>query len=322
MIATLLAIFGLKASYSVTMPLAVAVVVIAAAWPVKPWLDRFLPSALSYFGTVLVLLLVCGAFAGAVYFSVARAVEAFSDNEQAFGQIYETGRQWAEQHGLRLGGQGGFSRLIGFGRTLLANVYTIVGYLGVITILVVLGLPEVPSWRRKMRDAFDASEQREWLEIADEIAQKIRQYLGVTLATSLLTGVASAAWAFALGLDLALVWGVLNFILNFIPVVGNIIGIIPPSLYAVIQFQDVTWAIVVFVGFAVIQIAISNFVYPTLQGRSLSLSPVVVLVALSFWTWVWGIAGALIAIPLTAAIVVICGRFARTRWIARLLSSS
>ena len=126
----------------------------------------------------------------------------------------------------------------------------------------------------------------------------------------------------ALGLQLPLVWGTLNFLLNFIPVVGNLLGIVPPALYALIQFQDLTWPLVTLVGFGAIQIAISNFVYPLVQGRSLSLSPIAVVVALAFWSSVWGFAGALMAIPLTVTLAVICGRFDETRWISVLLSNT
>ena len=80
-------------------------------------------------------------------------------------------------------------------------------------------------------------------------------------------------------------------------------------------------AVVAFVGFSVIQVVISNFVYPTLQGRSLSLSPIAIVVALAFWGWVWGIAGGLIAVPLTVAIVIVCEHFESTRWVAVLVSS-
>jgi AI-2 transport protein TqsA len=124
-----------------------------------------------------------------------------------------------------------------------------------------------------------------------------------------------------MGLDLVLVWGVVNFLLNFIPIVGNIIGIIPPTLYALIQFQSLWWTIVVFFGFAVLQIIISNVVYPTLQGRGLSIPPIVILVSLAFWGWLRGIAGALLAVPITAALLIVCERFCSTEWIARLHSS-
>jgi len=304
------------------MPLAAAIVIVAAIWPIKPWLDRALPSKISYLCTILVLLLIFVSFIGAVYFSAAQEVRAFAQNQEQFNRIYGSVTDWAAQWGFEgFGGQEGYARLINFGQALLSNAYTVFVYLGFIAILVMLGLPEVPALRDKVHGALNATDRRELIDTVDEIAAKIRQYLGVTALTSVITGVASALWAFTVGLELALVWGVLNFLLNFIPIIGNIIGIIPASLYAIIQFQSLTMSLIVFVGFAVLQIVISNFVYPTLQGHSLALSPVAIIVALAFWSWVWGIAGALIAVPLTAALVIICEHFRSTEWIARLLSS-
>lgn len=321
-ITVLLVIAGLRASYAVTMPLAAAIVIVAAIWPIKPWLDRALPSKISYLCTILVLLLIFVSFIGAVYFSAAQVVRAFAQNQEQFNRIYGSVTDWAAQWGFEgFGGQAGYARLINFGQALLSNAYTVFVYLGFIAILVMLGLPEVPALRDKVHGALNATDRRELIDTVDEIAAKIRQYLGVTALTSMITGVASALWAFTVGLELALVWGVLNFLLNFIPIIGNIIGIIPASLYAIIQFQSLTMSLIVFVGFAVLQIVISNFVYPTLQGHSLALSPVAIIVALAFWSWVWGIAGALIAVPLTAALVIICEHFRSTEWIARLLSS-
>lgn len=89
---------------------------------------------------------------------------------------------------------------------------------------------------RKIREILSAADRKELIGTVEEIATKIRQYLGVTALTSVITGLVSALWAFAVGLELALVWGILNFLLNFVPVIGNIIGIIPASLYAIIQF--------------------------------------------------------------------------------------
>jgi predicted PurR-regulated permease PerM len=321
-IAVLLVIAGLRASFAVTMPVAAAIIVIAAIWPIKPWLDRALPSKVSYLGTILVLLFISIGFIAAVYFSTTEVLRAFSRNQEEFGRIYGSVSDWAAQWGFQgFGGQEGYSRLINFAQAVLANAYTVFVYLGFIAVLVILGLPEVPALREKAYEALNASDRRELIATADEIASSIRQYLGVTALTSVITGVASAVWAFTMGLDLALIWGVLNFLLNFVPVIGNIIGIIPPSLYAIIQFQNVTMPLIVFLGFAILQIAISNFVYPALQGRQLSLSPVAIVVALAFWSWLWGIAGALLAVPLTVAIVIICEHFRRTAWIAQLLST-
>lgn len=73
----------------------------------------------------------------------------------------------------------------------------------------------------------------------------------------------------------------------FVPIVGNIAGIQPPTLYAVVQFQNASMPAVMVIGFAVLQIAISNFVYPASQGHSLSLSPFAIVVALAFGSWLW-----------------------------------
>lgn len=321
-ITVLLVVAGLRASYAVTMPLAAAIVIVAAIWPIKPWLDRALPSKISYLGTILVLLLISVGFIGAVYFSVAQVVRALAEKQDQFNNLYGSLTDWAAGWGFEgIVGQQGYARLINFGQTLLANAYTVFVYLGFIALLVVLGLPEVPALRLKLQGALSATDRRELIDTVDEIAGKIRQYVGVTALTSVITGVASALWAFTVGLELALVWGILNFLLNFIPLIGNIVGIIPPTLYAIVQFQSLTMSLIVFFGFAGLQIAISNVLYPALQGRSLSLSPVAIVMALAFWSWVWGIAGALIAVPLTSALVIICEHFRSTEWVARLLSS-
>ena len=69
-----------------------------------------------------------------------------------------------------------------------------------------------------------------------------------------------------------------------------------------------------------IQFVIGNFVDPKVEGRVLSLSPLVVLVAVVFWGWMWGVFGALLAVPLTVLLVGVCERFERARWISALLS--
>lgn len=320
-VAGLLGVAALKWSYPVTMPLAVAAFVIAAAWPIKPWLDRALPSGLSYAGTLLVLLAILAGFSAAVYLSLAEVVQTLARRQEQFRQLYDSYAAWAGERGLPvIDGGNGYDRLVGITQAVLSQAYTVLAFLGLVAVLVLLGLPEVPAFARKVRAGMGPAEGREVFDAVERIAGKFRGYIGVTALTSLLTGFASAAWAYAVGLELALIWGVLNFLLNFVPVIGNLIGILPPTLYALIQFGDWTSAAVVFAGYCVLQVTISNLVYPWLQGRGLSLSPLAIVVALTFWSWLWGVAGALLAVPLTAAFAIVCGHFRGTGWIARLLS--
>lgn len=320
-IAVVLVAAALRAAFPVAMPLAVALVVVAAVWPIKQWLERFLPSWLSYGGTIVALLVVSAVFVGGIWFSAAQVLNAFARNQARFNEIYKSLATWRQRLGIDdLGGEQTYAELLGLAQAVLTNIYTILVYLGFILLLVILALPEASFVRRKLAENLDGQERREILAAIDEIAVKVRRYLGTTFLTSILTGVVSAGWSLMVGLELALVWGVLNFLLNFIPLVGNIVGVLPPTLYAAVQFQNASMPVLVLIGFLVLQIAISNFIYPALQGHSLSLSPFAIVVALAFWTWMWGFAGALLAVPLTAACVIAADHFPGTKWIARLLA--
>ena len=317
----ILIVAALRWSYPVTMPLAVAVFVIGAAWPIKVWLEKMLPPSLSYVGTVLALFLILASFFAIIYLSIAQVAQTFVQEQDRFRALYDAYASWAKPRGLPVpGGDGGYERLAAIAQILFWRLYTVLGYLGLVAILVIMALPEVPALARRLREQLRAGENRDLVRAVEQVAMKFSQYIGVTVLTSLITGIASGAWAFAVGLDLALIWGVLNFLLNFVPVVGNLIGIVPPTLYALIQFEGWTMATVVFAGFAVLQLTISNVVYPLLQGRGMDMPPVVVIIALLFWGWVWGIVGALLAVPLTAAIIILCRQFKSTEWVAKLVA--
>jgi len=321
LIAFVLGVAALRQSYPVAMPVLFAGVIVAALWPLRCWLDRWLPSWLSYILTVLALAAVLAGFAAAVYLSLGQLVGVISEQWPRIERTYASAADQAKQWGIPLNGAADRGRIVGVIRMLASSVYSFATYAGFIGLLVILGLPEVPRLRGKVRAEMDDEARDKLRDTVSSISEQVRGYFGVTLATSVLTGVASAAWALVTGLDLALVWGLLNFLLNFIPVIGNIVGIIPPVLYAFVQFGGFGMPLLVFAGFALLQIGISNFVYPILQGRQLSLSPLAIIVAMTFWSWVWGIAGALIAVPLTAATVIVCSHFDRSRWIAKLLSA-
>jgi AI-2 transport protein TqsA len=319
-IAFLLVVFALRQTYAVTMPLVAAAVIIAAIWPVKTGLQQFLPATLSNIGTLLVLLASIAAFTGAIFFCGAQIAQAFTKNADTLQQLYQHLSDWVQGWGGSIGGSGSYGRLISMGENALGSAYEILVYIGFIGILVIFGLPEVGSIRGKIERRLNGEQSNEFIAAADAIAVKIRQYLWVTTITSAITGAATLVFSLVVGLDLALVWALLNFLLNYIPIVGNVVGIAPPTLYALIQFGGWTMPTLVLAGFSIIQIAISNFVAPTLQGRSLSLTPMAVILALSVWSWMWGVAGALIAVPMTSAAVVLCQHFPGVRWIAALLS--
>jgi predicted PurR-regulated permease PerM len=320
-IAAIMLIAALRSAFAVMMPIAFAAIIVAALWPLKRWLGRSMPSWLAYTLTLLSLVAILAAFAAAVYLSIGQVIGAMSSQWARLEKAYTRLADWTANRGVPIAGTINRQRIMALLQMLASGAYAFVTYVGFIGIVVMLGLPEVPRLRRRLYEMFEGGARRDMLDVGEEISSQVRRYLGTTLATSILTGVASALWSWMTGLELALVWGILNFLLNFVPVIGNIVGIVPPVLFALIQFGGWQMPAVVFVGFVILQMTISNVVYPLLQGKQLSLSPLAIIVAMTFWSWVWGIAGALIAVPLTAAIVILCGQFDRSRWIAKLLSA-
>jgi predicted PurR-regulated permease PerM len=320
-IALVLVTGALRASYPVTMPIAVAAVVIAAIWPVKVRLAAVIGRPLAYMAAVAALVVLFALFAAGLYIALAEAARTLARDRDRFAAVFEAVSRRAVEIGLPDPGKGAFDQAMQLVHPLLAGTYAALGYLGFIAVLVVLGLASVGPLRDRLGASLGRDGKHELLDAIDVTSARIRDYLGITTLMSVLTGAATALWTLLFGLDLVVTWGLLNFLLNYIPVIGNIIGILPPTLYALVQFDGWGRPAAIFAGLAVLQIVISNFVYPLAQGRSMALPPVVIVVALTFWSWVWGIAGALIAIPLTVAVLIACDHFPRTRWIATLLST-
>jgi AI-2 transport protein TqsA len=162
-----------------------------------------------------------------------------------------------------------------------------------------------------------------WLiRAVQEIGARIHGLLSFTIITfmSVLTG--TVVWGFALlaGLELATAWGVIAFVLNYIPFIGPLVATVFPTLFALAQFESWQLAIVVFVCLNLIQFLIGSYLEPRIAGAALAHSPFLVLFAVFFWAFLWGIPGAFIGVPIVIAILTVCEQRESTRWVATLLS--
>jgi predicted PurR-regulated permease PerM len=122
------------------------------------------------------------------------------------------------------------------------------------------------------------------------------------------------------GLEFAAFWAVLIALLNYVPYIGSFLGVLFPGIMAIMQFPDANVVFWVLLGLVLAQFLIGNFLDPYLMGNSLNLSPFAILVSLAIWSELWGIAGAFLAVPITAVMVIIFSGFPSTRPIAVLLS--
>lgn len=174
-----------------------------------------------------------------------------------------------------------------------------------VLIFLVFMLLAKPYANDKLRAAFSPARADTLIEITNTISRQIGAYLGALFVISLVTGLVVWGALAALGVEFAFTWGLLAFVLNFIPTLGSIVASLPPVLMALAQFAPDVWpAVGVAATLFAIQQTLGNFIAPKIYGDRLNLSPVVILLFLVFWGWLWGITGALLAVPLAAAVQI------------------
>jgi len=308
----------LRAADAVFLPLAFAVFLIGLFWPLQRALQARLPGAAAVLITLAAFLATTGLFGWALYESAEEVAERAPSYSQAARALVGDLRAWT---GLPLDGDALQRRAQDFALAQSGAVASLIG--GVILVIgyFLLGLLEVLDFRVKLDQVTRDRQRRDWREPVRRIARDFQSYMVVRTAVGLITGIGTGLAAWAIGLEFPLLWGVLNFLLNYIPTLGSILGVFPPVLFALVQGG---WqlALLALLGVGGVQIVMGIFVDPRMQGRYLRLSPLVVLLSVVFWEWVWGIPGAFIGVPLTVGLVIACARFDGTRWIALLLSDA
>jgi predicted PurR-regulated permease PerM len=158
-------------------------------------------------------------------------------------------------------------------------------------------------------------------ETLDRIVQSIREYVLVKTGLNLATGLLCWAVMLATGLDFALFWGFLIFLLNFIPTFGAFVAVGFPTLFALLQFDGVGQILAVALGIMLVHGVIGYLLEPRLMGRTLNISPLVILISLSVWGTVWGLIGMILAVPITVSIMTVLAAFPNTRPVAVWLSA-
>ncbi len=154
-----------------------------------------------------------------------------------------------------------------------------------------------------------------------EIDRSVQRYLGTKFIASLATGVFTWVLLAILGVKLSLVFGVLAFFLNFIPSAGSIIAMVLPLPVAYISHPDALYMVVLALLLpGSVQLLVGNVIEPRMQGESLDLHIITVLVTLVFWTLLWGIPGAILAVPMTVVVKMVLARFETTRPVAEILA--
>ncbi len=160
---------------------------------------------------------------------------------------------------------------------------------------------------RKVADFMPGSKGKEGAaSINHQIEHEIFVFLLAKLVTGIILGIIIAIIMYFFKMPTPILWGILAGLFEFIPYIGVTIGTVLVGITALISFDNALIIVLVPVIFFAVTSLNGNFIFPLIIGRNLEIHPVIVFIGVIFWGWIWGITGALIAIPLLSVIKIIC----------------
>src|ERR1044071_2031518 len=200
---------------------------------------------------------------------------------------------------------------------------SVVSVAGIVVIYAGFLFVEQVHFRRKLAIVFGEGEQQARLRsVLEQIDRDIRIYLRIKTTLAVVTSTLAYAVMAWVGVDFAGFWAVMVFFFYYIPTVGSILAIVAPSLLTLVQFDHLTPFLIVLIVIGTIQIVMANVIEPAIMGRSLNLSPLVVIISLMVWGTIWGVVGMFLCVPIMVVLLIVFAHFETTRPVAVLLSAN
>ncbi len=310
-------LFGIRGSASIINPILLAAVITITVLPIPSRLTkRGMPGWLALVLSILMVVLLLGLVIGTVFFSITKLtteIPAYmsSASQQASEDLSATTDSETsseiEQITISTGE---------IAQSLLSNVMDMLVQFGLalaIFFFMISAAMAMPAPSRLGLDPNNLSIGRVTM-----LTEDVRKYMTVLTGVNFLVGLGDAFFLWFLGVDYALLWGLLAWFMGYIPSIGFMIALIPPVLMAYAQY-GLNTALVVLVGYVVINGGVQNFYQPKVMGQRLKISPVVVFVGLFIWGYLLGGIGAILAVPMTLLVLIIMENFEGTRPLAVLM---
>ncbi|MGE5530568.1 MAG: AI-2E family transporter [Bacteroidota bacterium] len=313
-------LFGVRAAAPILNPILLAIVITITVLPIPGLLTRRgLPGWLALVLTILVVVLLMALVIATVFFSVTKlttelpayladvSANAASDMATATGSAEASASTTTADYTIQLG-----PIAEGFLTTTL-ELLTQFGMALFIFFFMITAALSLPGPERLGLDPRAPTIGR-----ITHLTGDIRHYMSILTVINLLVGLGDTLFLMALGVDYALLWGLLAWFMGYIPSIGFLIALIPPVLMAYAQYGLQT-ALIVLVGYILINGGVQNFIQPKMMGQGLKINPLVVFVGLFVWGFLLGGMGAILATPLTVLVLMLMENFDGTRTLAVLM---
>ncbi len=309
-------LFGIKELSSIINPILLAIVITMSVLPIHTYLSKHgLGNWLSLILTILMVVGILGFVLVIVFVSITKmSIEIPAYLAQFSDQISDNlSVESLNSLGLNLNSIQNLAPII---EKVVGIVITFVTQFGITLLIFVFMIIAAISLRKNAKT--DLKIDDSILSKINDITADVRKYVNTLTFINLLVGIGNVILLMILGVPYALLWGILSWFMGYIPAIGFIIALIPPVILGYI-YQGPETAIIITIGYILINGGVQNLIQPKLMGDKLSISPVIVFISIFFWGYLLGGIGVLLCIPLTLIVILILENVHSTQWIAALM---
>ena len=303
---------ALKAASGILVPALLALFIAIVCTDPMYWLIRQgLPKWLAIVLVVVMLLVITSAFPLVISGSYVEFTRELPLYQQRADTLLRQAATWVSHYGYDYDAESiravfDPAAALGYVQVVLAALGGILSRYLLIMLLVIFILVDVPQTLNNRSTP------------AGEIVKTVQHYFAIKTFTSMLTGGLIAIWLLILDVQYPLLWGFLAFLLNFVPNIGSVLAAIPAVILSLL-FDGYVSALVVMIGYVLINFGVSNGLEPRIMGQQLGLRFVWIFVSLIVWGWILGPVGMLLAVPLTMTLRIALEKHPKTLWIANIL---
>ena len=307
------------------IPLVVAFFLSFLLWPlIAALVRRRVPGVLA----VVAALLVVAAVVGLAGMIVTRSVSSFSIKVPVYQARVQV---WADRAAQAIGPAAAELKkrehlekvgavVAGTAMGAVGTIVSLASSLALIVVYLLFILFGRLESRDRLARAFAPGRAEQVRRAFENVDHQVIRYLGAKTLINLVVGVLFGLACLGLGVDFPVLWGFLAFVINYIPTIGSLVAPVPPVLIALLLYPDALWRPVALgVALLAITTVMFNAVEPKVLGDKLGLSPLVVMFALLFFGWLWGIWGMVLSVPLAAIVKILLDSFETTHPFAVLM---
>lgn len=323
--------FILKELQSILLPFFIAVIISFLFEPYYEWLkSKKIPSAVSLIIVIITILIIANITSLFVFTSInafTKEIPKYTEKSQnIINSISFNLSNWGF-YNQYIKDSFDFTKIINgqaianFATGFFSSIINLFGNFVLILIYVIFLLSEFGSIRMRILKAFSSERSRKIADTLTDIFSEVKKYVVGKTLINLTYGTLVTIILWIIGVDFFLVWGFLAFLMAYIPNIGSLISIVLPFLTALIQFDgELTRPIIMLILMVVSANLIGNIVEPKILGDKLNLSPILLLLSLIFWGYLWGLIGMILSVPIMSMIKIILGKFESTKPISILMS--